>query len=104
MVSFRLKFEAILQALEGSSSQLSESFLFIRALKSLNANQTQRSPLMAFLECRNMKRTWSNLKKATIELFGVYSEASAKGPNISQMGPKEEARLLIWGTRSVSVK
>ena len=84
VISFWLKFEYILQALDGCSSQLSESFLFIRALKSLNVNQMQRSSLMTFIECQNLNHTWPNLKKASVKLFGIYAEVTSKGPNVFQ--------------------
>ena len=84
VISFWMKFESILQALDGCSSQLSESFLFIRALKSLNVNQVQRSSLMTFIECQNLTHSWPNLKKASVKLFGIYTEVASKGSNVFQ--------------------
>ena len=63
VVNFWLKSESIQQALGGCSSPLSESFLFIRALKSINANQGQRSSMVTFLECQSLGHTWSNLER-----------------------------------------
>ena len=63
MVSFWLRYEQILYTLDGSSSHLSASFLFIRALKSLDLNDVQRTSIMTLLECQTLEQSWKNIKK-----------------------------------------
>ena len=87
-VAFWLRYEQILSSLDGSSSHLSPSFLFIRALKSLDLNTIQRTSILTFLECQSWDHTWTNLKKASIKLFCLYGSSSTagnvKGANLVQ--------------------
>ena len=77
MVGFWLRYEKILSTLDGSSSHLSPSFLFIRAFKSLDLSTLQRTSIMTFLECQSLEHTWQNLKKSTIKLFCLYGSSNA---------------------------
>ena len=79
VVYFWMRYEQLILVLEWSSSTLSPSFLFIRALKSLDFTALQRSTMLTFLECQPREHTWGNLKKATLELFSTYSSSTSSG-------------------------
>ena len=81
VVSFWLRFEQLVLVLGGSSSQLSPSFLFTRAPKSLDFSAVQRSSILTFLECQSLEHTWPNLKKSTPKLLSMYSTANSAGGN-----------------------
>ena len=86
MVGFWLRYEKILSTLDGSSSHLSPSFLFIRAFRSLDLSTLRRTSIMTFLECQTLEHTWQNLKKSTIELFRLYgshnTSSNVKGSQV----------------------
>ena len=54
LVSFWLHYEQILSSLGGSSFRLSPSFLFIRALKSLDLTAVQSSSILTVWECQGL--------------------------------------------------
>ena len=56
-VAFWIRYEQILSSLDGSSSRLSPSFLFLRALKSLDLNAVKKTSILTFLECQSWEHT-----------------------------------------------
>ena len=77
MAPFWLRYEQILYTADGSSSHLSDSFLFARAPKSQDLNTAQRTSIMTFLERQTLERSWQNLKKAPIKLFRLYESPNS---------------------------
>ena len=74
-----LKFEALMNRLDLAKHALSADLVFMRALKSLMLQPTQRTTLLMSLDAQGMDHTYPNLKKCTVRLFGLYKETSPNG-------------------------
>ena len=98
MQSFWLRFDMILNTLEGSTSLLSSELLFMRALKSLQLSFHQKTAVLTFLECRNCEHTVDTLRSTSIRLFGMYTgvrETTAKTFVARNEADNEEDLLLL---------
>ena len=75
---FWAKFDVLISHLEGSAAMLSDSLLFIRALRSLNINAQQRMSLIGLMDCRALPHSLQNLRTCSLQFFGVYSSLKTK--------------------------
>ena len=75
---FWLRFEGILALLDNSSTMFSSELIFMRALKSLQLTHVQKTAILTSLDCKNQDHNLDNLRAASIRLFGMYRDDTAK--------------------------
>ena len=73
---YRTRFGTVLLSLRNISSTLSQSMVFIRALKSLIVSAPRRASMLTVLCSHGKQHIPAHLEYSPIWLFGLYSDAS----------------------------